>query len=467
MPRAKLRLSLPWKIFVLAALNLALVGLVFVVFMRVQFRLDVPSFLLSPAHDRILAAARQLALDLREAERADWDRLLGQFAAAHNVEAALFDFQGIQLAGPAIPITLPQRELPGRGRHGFGRRDGADLFSLGTTRNPTRHWIGVPIPLAAGGYHPHPGLLVVASASWSGNMFFFDPKPWLAIGGAVLLVTVLCWLPLVRGLTRSVSRMTRATAQIAEGRFEVQLPVEGGDEIARLSASINRLAARLEGFVKGQKRFLGDTAHELCSPLARIQLALGILERNAAGPDRAALADLQEDVAHMSGLVGELLSFSKAGMLPGEVKLEPVDLAATVERVVAREAAGGADIAVSVAADVRVLAEPDLLARALANVVRNAVRYAGHAGPVEVSAAVEDGAVLLRVSDCGPGLAGQDLDAVFDPFYRPSAARERETGGAGLGLAIVKTCVTACQGTVRCRNRQPSGLEVEMRLRPA
>ena len=464
---ATLRLSLSWKVFLLAALNLVLVGLVFFVFMRVQFRLDVPSFLLSPAQDRILAASRQLALDLRETEPAGWDQLLGSFAATHNVEAALFDPRGAQLAGPEIPLSLPYREAPGRGRHGPEWHDEAELFSLGTTSNPTRHWIGIQIPLGGGGFRSRPGVLVVASTSWSGSMFFFDPRPWLAIGGAVLLATVLCWLPLVRGLTRSVSHMTRATAQIAEGQFEVHLPVEREDEIGQLSASINRMAARLEGFVKGQKRFLGDTAHELCSPIARIQVALGILERSAAPEQQGTVADLRDDAEHMSALVNELLSFSKAGMVPAKVRLEPVNLASSVARVLGREAAEGVQFAASVPGNIQVLAEPDLLSRALSNIVRNAVRYAGKSGPIEVTAAAENGMVALRILDSGPGLPEQDLDAVFDPFYRPSEARERETGGVGLGLAIVRTCVTACQGAVQCRNRKPTGLEVEIRLKAA
>ena len=132
-----------------------------------------------------------------------------------------------------------------------------------------------------------------------------------------------------------------------------------------------------------------------------------------------------------------------------------------------RRSADGVQFVTSITGGLRVLAAPDLLSRALSNLVRNAVRYAGKAGPIEISAEAADGSVVIRVADSGPGLSEKDLDAVFDPFYRPSEARERETGGVGLGLAIVRTCVGACQGTVRCRNRKPSGLEVEIRLQPA
>ena len=96
--------------------------------------------------------------------------------------------------------------------------------------------------------------------------------------------------------------------------------------------------------------------------------------------------------------------------------------------------------------------------------MRNAIRYAGHAGPILISAKNGDGKVTITVADCGPGLPESELTEIFRPFYRPDSARQRETGGTGLGLAIVKTCIEACGGAVRCRNRSPTGLEVEISL---
>jgi two-component system sensor histidine kinase CpxA len=92
----------------------------------------------------------------------------------------------------------------------------------------------------------------------------------------------------------------------------------------------------------------------------------------------------------------------------------------------------------------------------VANLVRNALRYAGHAGPVQVSAQAQDGHVMLSVSDSGPGVAEGELERLFEPFYRPDSARTREAGGTGLGLAIVRTCVDACGGSVSARNRRPA-----------
>jgi two-component system sensor histidine kinase CpxA len=113
------------------------------------------------------------------------------------------------------------------------------------------------------------------------------------------------------------------------------------------------------------------------------------------------------------------------------------------------------------------MADPDYLVRALANLVRNAVRYAGEAGPITVSVRRENQDAVVTVADSGPGLPPDELERVFTPFYRLEASRNREAGGAGLGLAIVKSCVEACGGRVECLNRKPTGLEVEIRLRVA
>jgi two-component system sensor histidine kinase CpxA len=114
-----------------------------------------------------------------------------------------------------------------------------------------------------------------------------------------------------------------------------------------------------------------------------------------------------------------------------------------------------------------VLAQPGLLSRALANLVRNAVRYAGQAGPVTIAAIRQEGKVIVTVADQGPGVPDASLEQIFDPFFRAEPSRSRDTGGVGLGLAIVKTCVEACQGTVSAVNRFPHGLEVRISLKPA
>jgi len=336
------------------------------------------------------------------------------------------------------------------------------------TEHPVRYWVGVRILSPAHETRgPWTMTLLAESPSLGGGGLFFDAWPWVVVGIGALVFSVAFWFPMVRSLTRSIGQVTRATAQIAEGRFDVRVEAARRDELGQLGAAINRMAGRLAGFVSGQKRFLGDTAHELCSPLARMQVALGILEERLGAEHRASVEDLREEVQQMSALVNELLSFSRAALQSGVVPLAPVSPREIAEAAVQREVVGAAKVEISVPAELRVLAERELLQRSIANLVRNAIRYAGEAGPITIAARKDGAHVILTVEDNGPGVPEESLARLAEPFYRPEASRDRESGGVGLGLAIVKTCIEACCGGVTCRNRSPRGFAVEMRLEAA
>jgi two-component system sensor histidine kinase CpxA len=193
-------------------------------------------------------------------------------------------------------------------------------------------------------------------------------------------------------------------------------------------------------------------------------MVVGILEQRADEGTRPYIQDLRDEVQQMSSLVSELLSFSKASLAGPALKLKAVNLRELIARAVEREKKEGTNIVVEMPDEAQALGDPDLLHRAFANLIRNAVRYAGDNGPITISCSREAGVVAVKISDCGPGVSEQFLQRLFDPFFRVDDARTRESGGVGLGMTIVKTCVEACKGTVSCRNRQPSGLEVMVRL---
>jgi two-component system sensor histidine kinase CpxA len=306
------------------------------------------------------------------------------------------------------------------------------------------------------------GIFAIASPTLLTNPFFFQMWPWLGVVAVGVLVSVLCWVPLVRSLTRSIGQMTEATARIAEGDFDVPVVVKREDELGLLGASIQRMAARLGAFTHGQKRFLGDVAHELRSPLGRMQLALGILERKVDDSGRDYVRDLADDVRVMTGLTDGLLDFAKAEMRATTLELGPVNASDVVWRAVKAEGRPGVQLDVRVDSDLLLRGETESVFRAVANVIRNAVRYAGEAGPIAVAASRDGDAVIVVVRDEGPGVPEAALDRIFEPFFRLEEARDRESGGAGLGLAIVKSCVEACGGRVSCRNRAPRGLEVSL-----
>jgi two-component system sensor histidine kinase CpxA len=464
------RRSLSVKILLLAFLNVLLLGVVFFAIVRVQLRLDLGSFLLAPARDRILSVSRLIGLQLPVVTMKSWDQLLEQSSKLYPAEFYLFDVDAHQLAGK--PVALPQGIIDSI-RHGklhlsrFGGGpgpNGAPPLTLIESHHPAEYWVDVHIPIWTSGHRGSlPGDLIWRLDSLWTNSFFFDYKPWIAIVLVVVLISMACWLPLIRGLTQSITRLTNATGQIAEGHFDVELLKDRHDELGHLSDSIRRMAQRLSGYVSGQRRFLGDIAHELCSPVARIQVALGILEQRATDDQAEYVADVGEEVTHISGLINELLAFSKT-QVSAPTQLTAVNVAETVRKVVEREGSEKAQIETEVESGIAVMANPEYLFRSLANLVRNAVRYAGDSGPILVTAKNGGDEVFISVADHGPGLPKDELENVFKPFYRPEFARRRETGGVGLGLAIVRSCIESCGGSVACVNRAPHGLQVDIRL---
>jgi signal transduction histidine kinase len=131
---------------------------------------------------------------------------------------------------------------------------------------------------------------------------------------------------------------------------------------------------------------------------------------------------------------------------------------------VAQREGQGAVFEIEAAPDLRISTNHDLLRRALANVVRNASRYAREAGPIELRAEVKGEEAIIQVRDNGPGIPEEWIEKVFEPFSRPERARTREGGGAGLGLAIARTCVEGLGGRIRAHNREEGGLVVELEI---
>ncbi|HEY9754449.1 MAG TPA: HAMP domain-containing sensor histidine kinase [Oculatellaceae cyanobacterium] len=335
------------------------------------------------------------------------------------------------------------------------------------SQNPDRFWIcthvivsALDIPL------PMPCVLIAETDNIWQNNLLFDTTFLLEAAAAVLILSLIFWWPFVYSISHSLSKLTTATEAIAEGRFDTQLEVKRGDEIGRLSEAVNIMAGRLASFVSGQKRFLGDISHELFSPLARLQMALELLDEDATENQKAMVNDIREEVSEMNNLVNELLAFSKAGLKGREIELTVVNIKAIVseqlDRMNLRE-----NVVFNFFGEPRAVADTVLLSRAISNVLRNAVRYAGDKGPITITADRHSDQVTITISDCGTGVPEEALSRLAEPFFRPEASRSRSSGGVGLGLAIVKSCIEACNGTVVFRNRAQGGFEVEMRLQQA
>ena len=484
----RVRLPLYGKILAWFFLNLVAVATVAVVLFHAQFNFNLDWLLVTGARERLEAVRDLIIGELTVTPPDDWSEVLQRYSEAHHVQFALFDDESRPLVGGIADLPAEVRERIGA-RTGFNRPPRAaetetafpapppgmqrrwprnSLRAIMRTASPTQYWM-----LATGWLDnsmagaPMRVVLVTRSNSIGAGGLIFDVKPWLWLGLGVLVFSLLFWLPLVRGITRTIGRMKTATRRIADGRFDVRLDIHRHDELGALGESIDQMAARLDGLVSGQKRFLGDIAHELCQPLARLQMALGILEQRAAENEGNYVRAASEKAEQIAVLVGELLSFSKASFGAATIQLRAVHVREVVDEAVRREKTDGAEIVVEVHENLTVSAEPDLLIRALANLLRNAIRHAAASGPIALRATREGEDVTISIADQGPGVPDEELPKIFDAFYRVDSSRTRDTGGTGLGLAIVKTCIDSCSGTVTARNREPHGLEMLIRLHAA
>ena len=488
-------------------LHLVILGLGFFLFVRWQLGMGLDSLLSGSAGERLSGFGDAVASRIAELPPSRWNREIQELASQKHVSAALFDSPRatkppwpvppnvINRARAAMPPRQPdfppprQPDFPpphhpdgpppehefdapggmpppagGPGRDDeFGEAPRSKPVFLMRGDHGDGYWAGVLMHLPSmQGRPPRPAmLLLVRSTRLDGSGMFFDYQPWLWGGLAVLLLSLAFWTPVVWGITRYLRRLTAAADRIAAGHFEISLPPGGNDELGNLGRTIETMAARLDHLVSGQKRFLGDAAHELCAPLARIRTGLGILEMKTAGMDPTTLSSIESDVAELATLVNEILAFSRAGnrsLSLRETMLEPL-----VREVIARESAE-ADVVVSIPADLSVLADPALLGRAIGNLIRNAATHAGPHPKVEIHATESADAVSISVTDDGPGVPAEELPRIFEPFYRVDRSRSRDTGGSGLGLAIVRSAIETCGGEAIASLPETGGLRVTLQL---
>jgi signal transduction histidine kinase len=295
-----------------------------------------------------------------------------------------------------------------------------------------------------------------------------EVRTLLAVGVPVVLAVVglTTWWLVGRAL-RPVEAIRREVAEISASAMHRRVPdPPGGDEIARLARTMNRMLGRLEDAQRRQRRFVSDASHELRSPIAVIRQHAEVA---LAHPDRTSTPDLAgavlaEDL-RVQRLVEDLLLLARSDEQTLRLRRRPVDLDDLVFAE-ARRLRGNGLVVDGLRVDssgvgaARVSGDPAALARVLRNLGSNAARHA--AGLVAFSLAHRDGVAVLAVSDDGPGIPPADRERVFERFVRLDEARARDAGGSGLGLAIVRELVCAHGGTVTIADRTGGGAQVEV-----
>ena len=381
--------------------------------------------ILSQGHEdrNLLDGARALAQDLLpgpDRPAGELKDVLRRIQHKLPVAIAVHDHQGRRLASAGGDMP----ELPA-GRAESGRFHARGFGPVWALKLEDGRWL-LARPLHAGG----PPVLRV-----------------LAFLALLALAVALASYPLVRRTTRRLERLQHQVEALGAGDLTTRVEVEGKDEVAALARSFNQAAERIEALVSAHKTLLANASHELRSPLARLRMHLEMLGGDIDPEKRRQAA---RDIAELDQLVGEILLASRLDSGTEEVRRdETLDLLALLAEECART---GADLSGSPA---QVKGDSRLLRRLFRNLLENARRY-GDDAPVEVTVG-SAASVEVRVCDRGPGIALQERERIFEPFYRPAGTREMADGGAGLGLALVRAIAEHHVGGVVYEARDGGG----------
>jgi two-component system sensor histidine kinase CpxA len=387
-------------------------------------------------------------------------KYMDELDATQHVRAYLFNEQGTELSHRTPP-------------------DWAIRVAAGGPRAP-RDGFMIPAPpvqrdsrSSSDGLHQY--TLVMGMPP--GPRVFFGPRGmpvrWLVI--AVICSGLVCYF-LSWYMTKPIVRLRAATRQLAAGNLTARSGAPATsrrDEVAGLMRDFDAMAERLETLVKAQSRLLNDISHELRSPLARLNVALGLARQRSDGESADMLDRIELEASRLNELISRILTLARLEDGERRVPQTPVPLDELVGSV-AEDAEFEAQArhchvhTVIPEGDWGVRGDASLLHSAAENVVRNAIRYTPERTSVEIELAREEGAngpeAVLKVSDSGPGVPPASLEKLFEPFYRIDDARGRLTGGVGLGLAITERAVRFHGGRVSAYNRSEGGLRVEIRL---
>jgi signal transduction histidine kinase len=277
---------------------------------------------------------------------------------------------------------------------------------------------------------------------------------WL-IGLALIALAVgIAAHPVVRRVTRRLERLERSVEALGRGELSARVEVHGRDEVARLAASFNRAAERIEALVAAHRNLLANASHELRTPLARIRLGVELLRNR---PDPAREAELTADIAELDALIDEILTASRLDAGAGLESLEDVDLLALAAEECARYDDCQLDGA---AAEVR--GDARLLRRMVRNLLENARRHG--APPVEVEVRPVRGGgdeVGVVVRDHGRGVPAAERERIFEPFHRLPGS---SSTGTGLGLSLVRQIARRHGGDVQCVDAPGGGTCIRVTL---
>src|SRR5271170_1547598 len=375
--------------------------------------------------------------------------------------------EALERGGPAAVSAYMQRSNRiFDGSHYLLNSAGIDVVS-GQDRSNL-----IPGAGAVEGRQHRAGDVVISRRTADGAYWFIAvapirSRPWVFFPYYLLVIGatgVLCWGGAV-WLVSPIRNLTAAVERFGHGDLAARWHTGRRDEIGYLAHAFNDTAEHMQRLLTSERRLLADISHELRSPLARLKFAVR-LARSSADQGHA-LDRIERDVDRIASMVSELVEITRAEGDPEARKFEIVDLAQVVNDIVSEERLDAElrerRLQVSGQFERPLWGDPELLRRAVANVLRNAIRYSPSHAAVEVRLAETADTSIVEIRDHGPGVPEELLPQIFKPFFRAEESRDSNSGGIGLGLSIAMRAVQVHQGTITAENANP-GLKVQIVL---
>ena len=433
---------------------------------------------------RLEQAKQNLALQaelIARAVREPIERLDSGEAQEHATLAALAQSYALSIGGrvtvldPDLHVVASSdRQLSGReisSPEVLAARAGREQFDLrpDSVGSGDRLFVAAPV-----GDRGHILLAFVQVSIPATGIYAEIRRTWLGLllsGGVVLLATAVASVVLARRIASPIRRLTGVTEAMAAGELAPPVTPAGPEEVKRLGRAFNRMAERVRDTLTHQKAFVAHAAHELRSPLTNLRLRLELLQspqhRHDAVTNRY-LAEMTQQVDAMQRLVDHLLALSALDE-DHRAPAAPLDLAPVLyelaDEMGPAARAAGLDLAIDVPAHLpSISANADQMRIVIRNLLDNAIKYTPPRGRVTLAAGREDHAVAIRVADTGVGIPAEQLQLVFDRFYRVDGGGTRRVGGSGLGLALVQGIVKAHGGEIRLESEPGRGTTCIVRL---
>jgi len=488
-----------WKFFLTFWLAILLAGIGVGTAVWLRHQVEISNTELSGAHNEAIDIRHAAAL-LQVAEQAnryggsdELRRFLDELRTSHLPAVYAVDDQDRELLERKLaPETLQQARslfLNGNNPNAVRMISSADghhyllFLPMLEPGNPPPHHPGEdnhensaigpppPPPIPDNVFLPDLARLTVPSPQHRHNGHYARPQPspllpiLSGIFASLVFSYALAWY-----FAKPIRRLRQAIASLAGGNLDVRVADTMGkrrDELADLGQDFDHMAEQINTLIHAQQRLLHDVSHELRSPLARIQAAIGLAQQQ---PEKipTSLTRIERESQRISDLVGELLVLSRLEARIADGHQQAFDLGGLLEEIIADVGFEAERRQVRIHThglqEIQATAWVELLHRAIENVLRNAVQHCKQGGEVQITSNFDSKTRLwqLRIDDQGPGVAENDLEAIFQPFFR--SRNTEKPNSVGLGLAIAKQALLAHNGKIKAINLPKGGLRVEIEI---